>query len=344
MKWQPKYTITDKLIVTMRRIGESIGEIKALGLSPNMLAQLEQEARELSTHASTSIEGNPLPLTDIKRLLKANPSHIRDTEREILNYNAALRSIHTNVNSGLFQLDIPTMEKVQATVVEGLMLNPDHVGKMRKEPVLLRDPRDPNAIVFIPPDHKDVPRLTECLIAFVNEHRGRIDPIILAGLFHRQLVIIHPFLDGNGRTTRLLTTAILGQGGLDIFEIFAFENYYNRNVSKYFQVVGLQGDYYECETGIDFTIWLEYFADGILDELRRVRGTIPAQPAVRLEEHHRRLLAYIDEHGSISQREYGLISNRSLAARKQDFQKLLVHELIERKGGGRSIYYVLAGK
>ena len=344
MEWQPKYTITDRLIVTMRRVGEAIGEIKALGLSPNVLARLELEARALSTHASTSIEGNPLPLTDVKRLLKEDPSRIRDTEREVLNYNGALRKIHADVKSGLFHLDVATLTSIQATVVDGLMGNPDHVGKLRREAVLIRDPRRPEAVVFIPPDHKDVPRLVEALIDFVGERGGAMDPIILAGLFHRQCAIVHPFMDGNGRTARLVTTAILGMGGLEIFEIFAFENYYNRNVATYFRVVGLQGDYYECEPSIDFTAWLEYFADGVLDELRRVRGSIAAQAAPRLEAHHRRLLAYLSEHGSISQREYGHISNRSLAARKQDFQRLLQLGLIDRRGGGRSTYYVLTGE
>ena len=344
MTWQPKYTITNRLIATMRRIGEAIGEIKTLGLSPNALARLELEARALSTHASTSIEGNPLPLTDVKRLIKAGPVHIRDTEREVLNYNKALQKIYADVKSGIFRLDAATMESVQAIVVDGLMDNPDHVGKIRQEPVLIRDPRQPDSVVFIPPNHEDVASMVKELASFITDNADEIDPIILAGIFHRQCVIIHPFIDGNGRTTRLLTTAILGQGGLDIFEIFAFENYYNRNISRYFQAVGLQGDYYECEPSIDFTAWLEFFADGILDELRRVRGIIPTDAPVRLEDHHRRLLTYIGEHGSISQREYGQISNRSLAARKQDFQKLLALDMIERRGGGRSIYYVLSDK
>ena len=342
MTWQPKYTITNRLIATMRRIGEAIGEIKTLGLSPNALARLELEARALSTHASTSIEGNPLPLTDVKRLIKAGPVHIRDTEREVLNYNKALQKIYADAKSGTFILNAATMKSVQAIVVDELMDNPDHVGKIRQEPVLIRDPRRPDSVVFIPPNHEDVARMFKELVTFINDHGDEIDPIILAGIFHRQCVIIHPFMDGNGRTTRLLTTAILGQGGLDIFEIFAFENYYNRNISRYFQAVGLKGDYYELEAGIDFTAWLEFFADGILDELRRVRGIIPIDAPIRLEEHHRRLLTYIGEHGSISQREYGQISNRSLAARKQDFQKLLALDMIERKGGGRSIYYVLS--
>ena len=82
---------------------------------------------------------------------------------------------------------------------------------------------------------------------FINKNLGKIDPIVLAGLFHRQCVIVHPFIDGNGRTTRLLTTAILGKAGLDLFEIFSFENYYNQNITRYFKAVGLEGDYYDLE-------------------------------------------------------------------------------------------------
>ena len=90
---------------------------------------------------------------------------------------------------------------------------------------------------------------------------GKIDPFILAGIFHRQCVIIHPFIDGNGRTTRLLATAILGEAGLKLFEIFSFENYYNRNITRYFKAVGLEGDYYDLSEEIDFSDWLEYFTD-----------------------------------------------------------------------------------
>jgi Fic family protein len=140
----------------------------------------------------------------------------------------------------------------------------------------------------------------------------------------------------------LLTTAILGKTGLDLFEIFSFENYYNQNITRYFKAVGLEGDYYELKDSIDFTHWLEYFADGILDELWRICKTLPAAVPVqpRLEPHHKQLLDYINEHGSITQREYGSISARSLAARKLDFEKLLSLDLIESKGTGRGTYYV----
>ena len=81
-----------------------------------------------------------------------------------------------------------------------------------------------------------------------------------------------------------------------------------------------------------------------MDELRRVRKTLPEQAAAksRLEPHHRQILNYIKEHGSIAQREYGTISSRSLASRKLDFDKLVKLNLIKAEGTGRGTYYVLA--
>lgn len=343
MKWYPQYTISNKLLLTIREIGESIGEIKARRLTPAALAELEINARELSSYASTSIEGNPLPLTDVKRLLKNRKEHVRDTEREVLNYNNALQSLYESVRQHKFKLNIQTLEKVQGQVVKGLMDNPSHCGAIRQDPVIIRNPRKLDEIVFLPPDAKDVRELTQALMDFINSHIGKIDPVILAGIFHRQNVIIHPFIDGNGRTTRLLTTAILGGAGLDLFEIFSFEEYYNRNVTRYFKVVGLEGDYYDLKDSINFSEWLEYFAEGILDELRRVVKLLP-EPSLslpRLEPHHQQILDYIGERGSITQREYGSISDRSLASRKLDFERLLQLELIEAIGVGRGTYYVM---
>ncbi|VAX07126.1 hypothetical protein MNBD_GAMMA26-1414 [hydrothermal vent metagenome] len=343
MIWSPQYTISNKLLLTIREIGESIGEIKAQNLTHATLAKLELNARELSSYASTSIEGNPLPLTDVKRLLKSRKESIRDTEREVLNYNNTLQTLYKSVSQDRFKLSVKTLEHVQGLVVNGLMDNLSHCGALRQDPVIIRNPHKIDEVVFIPPDAKDVRQLTKELMDFVNENVGKIDPVILAGVFHRQNVIIHPFIDGNGRTTRLLTTAILGKTGLDLFEIFSFEDYYNRNITRYFKAVGLEGDYYDLKEKIDFSAWLEYFAEGILDELRRIIKILPEQlnTKPRLEPNHQQILDYIHERGSITQREYGAISDRSLASRKLDFEKLVQLNLIESKGIGRGTYYVL---
>lgn len=62
--------------------------------------------------------------------------------------------------------------------------------------------------------------------------------------------------------------------GLNTFSLFSFESYYNRNVSKYFQCVGEKSDYYELQKKIDFTLWLEYFCEGVLDEKLRVENVL----------------------------------------------------------------------
>lgn len=339
--WQPTYSISNKLLRTTRAIGEVLGGLRGQSLRGQRLDKLLLEARALSTFASTSIEGNPLPLTDVRRLLKNTPSQVRDTEREILNYNRALEWVHDQVNQGTFTFTTQSYAHIQGLVVEGLMENPFDVGQLRQKPVVIRDPRVQDRIVFMPPDQGDVAGLCDDLFAFINTSMDDHDPLILAGLFHKQAVIIHPFMDGNGRSTRLMTSALLGMAGFDFWSIFSFESYYHRNVTQYFAAVGEQGDYYDLYDQMDFTFWLEYFADGILDELKRVQKTLPAS-SPRLEPHHQQVLDFITQHGSLSQREYGQISGRSLAARKQDLARLLDLDLIRKIGTGRATYYVKA--
>ncbi len=342
MSWQPHYLNSDRLLTTVRRIGEAMGEIRATRFPSDTLAQLEYQARELSSFASTSIEGNPLRLTDVKRLLKQAPAYIRDTEKEVLNYNRALQAVYQSVKAGHFQINRASLEWVQSMVVDGLMDNPADVGHLRQRPVIIRDPRRVDTIIFLPPDAQEVPTLLEELLEFIRTNLQRLDPIVVAGLFHRQHVIIHPFMDGNGRTTRIFTTAILGMSGLDLFGIFSFENYYNQNITRYFKEVGLVGDYYDHQAQglIDFTAWLEYFADGLLDELNRVQKHIATlSMPIRLAPPLQQILDYLEVHGSITQQEYGQITQRSLASRKIDFKTLIKLGLIEARGGSRNTYY-----
>jgi len=186
------------------------------------------------------------------------------------------------------------------------------------------------------------------LIGFVNTGRKEIDALILAGLFHKQLVLIHPFMDGNGRTTRLATKVLLSEMGLDTFNLFSFENYYNRNVTKYFENVGEIGNYYDLVSyGIDFTPWLEYFTEGIIDELLRVQKLLPKvgiSPKSELLSYHLNVLDFISRKGFITDKDYAKLTNRAKATRTIDFQKLIELGLIERKGKGRATYYVLKGK
>jgi len=337
--FNPKYTITNTLATNMRKVGEIIGELNGKVLSSTVLMNMEKEARALSAHSSTQIEGNPIPLTDVKKLIKSSPKHIRDTQLEVLNYNKAMIMLDEQIKaSKISKLSNDFICKIQGIVIDGL-ISESHKGKYRTEPVFVNDPIK-RVSVYLPPDAKDVEPLMSQLVNFINEKKDEIDPLILAGLFHKQSVIIHPFIDGNGRTTRLITKTLLAELGINTFPLFSFENYYNNNVTKYFQKVGVFGNYYDIAKTIDFTEWLEYFTDGIIDELLRVKAQFP-QYQERLESHHQQILEYIKKHGSITAREYATITDRAKASRTNDFNRLIDLGLIVSVGVGKATYYTL---
>lgn len=338
--FQPKFNVSDILLSNIKKIAVLTTQLNQQSFSETVLADFEKKANAISAHTSTSIEGNPLPLTEVKKLLKSKPENIRDTEREVLNYNRILEKMNEKIKRGSIAVDIPFICRVQQEITTGL-IEKFRCGKLRTEPVFVNDPRN-GKTVYWPPDHQDVPKLMNHLIQFVKEKRGHIEPLILAGIFHKEFVVIHPFMDGNGRTARLVTKALLADMGLNTFNLFSFENYYNKNIAIYFQNVGLLGNYYELSGNIDFTQWLEYFTGGIIDELLRVKKeleTETASPEFVLQSHHKKLLDFIKKNGFITDRDYSKLTQRAKATRALDFKKLLEMGLIERFGKGRLTHY-----
>ena len=340
MVFNPKYTITDRLLSNIKQIYSIVFDLNNKRFPKVVLYELERIAREISTYASTSIEGNPLPLTDVKQILKAQPQNLRSSEQEIINYNKALVDLNQKLQKGSVFFTLDLILFIHTQVVNNLV--PEYqLGKLRVEPVFVNDPKT-GKTAYWPPDYKDVLQLMNNLVDFIVDNKGTIDPLILAGIFHKQFVIIHPFMDGNGRTARLSTKVLLADMGLDTFNLFSFENYYNRNVTNYFSKVGVLGNYYDILNSIDFTNWLEYFTDGIIDELLRVKKHLPevsVSPKTELMPYHKKILEFIRGKGYISDRDYSKMTHRVKATRSLDFKKLIDMGLIERKGKGRATYY-----
>lgn len=338
----PIYTITNELLANIKRINNLVQDLNRKRFPYVVLLKFEKEARAVSSYASTSIEGNPLPLTEVKKILKSTPASVRDSEKEILNYNLALEDLNRKIERDKARISFELILKIQSQVMKGLLPEID-LGKVRNKPVVVNDPRTGQP-VYLPPDAKDVDALIKSLLKFINDNRVKIDPLILAGIFHKQMVIIHPFMDGNGRTTRLATKVLLAEMDLNTFNLFSFENYYNQNVTGYFQTVGLYGNYYELVDKIDFTSWLEYFTGGIIDELLRVKKLLAETgitPETNLQPYHLKILDHIKNKGFIADREYARLVNRAKSTRAGDFTKLIRLGLITRKGKGRATYYVL---
>jgi Fic family protein len=339
--FNPQYKYTKEIVDNIGKIRELVITLNERRFPNTVLAKLEREARALSTFSSTSIEGNPLPLTDVKKILKSRPDNIKDTQREIINYNDALETINEKLEEGSIEFSHELMLDIHKMVVKDLIPK-NQTGKYRQEPVFVNDPRT-GRTVYWPPDDSDVKPLMDELINFVNQVDSKTGSIIKAGIFHKQFVIIHPFIDGNGRTVRLLTKVLLAQLGLNTFNLFSFENYYNSNLSEYFRKVGVFNNYYDVVNSIDFTQWLEYFTNGIIDELERVSELLPKATSLedRLEDHHYQIIDLIKDKGVIKDSDYAKVTNRSRSSRILDYRKLVDLGLIERKGKGRGTYYVL---
>ncbi len=339
--FQPNYVITDRLLEQIKKINFLIFELNHQKFSSPVLATFTKTAQGLSSYASTSIEGNPLPLTEVKKILKSKPANIRDSEREVLNYNNILQELNQLIDDNKASLSLDLILHIHKQVTDGLLPKFES-GKFRQKPVFVNNPKS-RKIVFLPPDVEDISLLMSELITYTDENKGKIDPLILAGIFHKQMVIIHPFSDGNGRTTRLVTKILLAQMGLNTFNLFSFENYYNQNVTQYFQTVGEFGDYYELSNKINFTPWLEYFTAGIIDELLRVQKLLPKtamSPKNQLRPYELKLLKYIKNNGYITDKVYAEMTTRAKATRTKDFKRLIILGLISRKAKGKATYYV----
>src|SRR5476651_2387356 len=172
MTFQPNYTISNRLLGNITRIHTLSAQLNSRRFPHVVLLEFERAARAVSAHASTSIEGNPLPLTEVKKILKSHPSHVRDSEKEVLNYNAALETLNKRLGEGNAGLSLDLVLDIQKQVTEEL-LPESQSGHIRDVPVVVNDPRTGN-VVYMPPDAKDVSPLLDELLAYLADNQGEV--------------------------------------------------------------------------------------------------------------------------------------------------------------------------
>jgi Fic family protein len=336
MDWTPSYTISDKLLSTMRGIGKAIGAINAHRLTDGIIGELREDARALSCYAATGLVGKPLALAEIKRMLNCQQHAEQSARRELLDYDEARRALCESVRRGSLELSIKTLECLQGHVVAGRATDQPRRGVLRQQPSIVRQLYSGGG-VYVPPCANDIPPLVARVMFFVNRNIGVIDPVILAGVFYQQSVIIHPFLAGNCRTACLMSNALLGRIGDNLFDLVSLEYYFYCHRDRYDAAMALEGDYYDFESQLDLSEWLEFFAEGVLHELHRVLQSLQKRvfPESYVEPHQQQIIKHIERHGSTPQQEYSVISSHGHASLKDDFERLAKLGLIESKGIGK---------
>lgn len=174
----------------------------------------------------------------------------------------------------------------------------------RKTPTPYRDGqnviRDSNsgAIVYMPPEAKDVVSLMAELISWINEQvdNAELPMPIIAAIAHYQFATIHPYYDGNGRTARLLTNLVLHKSGYGLKGIYSLEEYYARNLQGYYNAlsIGESHNYYFGRIDADITNWVIYFCEGMADSFANVRRKA-GEAAKEARPDHSVLLRELDQ-------------------------------------------------
>lgn len=260
IKFKPNYVITSTIAHYLMRIEAAKENIAHLPLNVTILASLRETARFYTTHYSTMIEGNRLSVEQIEEVVKHKghfPGRERD-ENEVKGYYAALHYVEQLAAKGT-GITENIIQKLHALVMSDAKKQSGY----RDGQNVIRDGKT-RAIVYLPPEAKDVSGLMSELVNWINQSKDIPCPII-AGIVHYQFATIHPYYDGNGRTARLLTTLILHLGGYDLKGLYSLEEYYARDLTAYYAAISISPshNYYEGRAEADITQWIEYFVHGM---------------------------------------------------------------------------------
>jgi Fic family protein len=260
----PRFTITNAITAGLTAIERARGFLEAATLSDEWVRRMSQRALLLEAHHTTHIEGTHLTIEQSERLWAGQPvAEARaDDVRELLNYREAFNLVSEYLVSGK-PVTEGLIREIHKRLVDGVRGGEGGPGAYRTVQNYVVNSRT-GEVMYTPPPPEDVPPLMRDLVLWLRAESA-IHPVLLAGIAQHQLVHIHPFVDGNGRTSRLLSTLSLYRAGYDFKRLFTLSEYYDRDRKAFYQAIrGVR------EQGMDLTGWLEFFVSGLATQLGEV--------------------------------------------------------------------------
>lgn len=264
--FRPSFTITHDLTAGLTMIERARGFLEAATLSEDWVRRMSQRALLLEAHHTTHIEGTQLSIEQAEQLWAGHPVSGADADdvRELLNYRQAFELVGEYLASGA-EITEGLIREIHKRLVEGVRGGRALPGQWRTVQNYVASSKT-GEIIYTPPPPSDVPVLMRELVDWLREEQ-EIHPVLIAGIAQFQLVHIHPFVDGNGRTSRLLSTLCLYRAGYDFKRLFTISEYYDRDRAAFYSV--LQG---VRQADMDLTGWLEYFVRGLSTQLQEIRS------------------------------------------------------------------------
>lgn len=344
--YDPKYSITNKILKYIGIIEASKEVIENSPLVPAWEARFREEAMVRTVHHGTHIEGNELNFTEAGKVIAGAKIVGRERDiQEVLNYRNVLKYLEEFGNRDITE---ETIKHIHELTVYRLMQD-NAIGEYRKTQVVVKNSQT-GEVTFRPPPAIEVPFLIADFLTWMDAATSDdIHTAIKAGLTHYEIVRIHPFLDGNGRVARAVATLVLFRGGYDVKRFFSLEEHYDREPTRYYealQSVGLSNG--------TMTEWIEYFIEGLAIELSRIKEKVKSLSTdlkikkslggqqLSLTERQIKIVEYIQENGFLQNKAFfelfPMISEDTVLRELKDLMK---KGIVKKEGSTKGVRYML---
>lgn len=345
----PKFTITNKILKNIGTIEACKEVIDHAPLLPYYEKEFQKDAMVRTVHFGTHIEGNELDLAQAERIIDGQDVVARERDiQEILNYRKVIDYLERSEINQKSEITQDLIKKIHKLTVDKI-LEPQKCGNFRKTQVVVKNSLT-GEISFRPPMAISVPYQIKDLLAFINSpEQKEIHPVLRGGIVHYELVRIHPFLDGNGRVSRALSTLILFLEGYDIRKFFSLEEYFDSDAAKYYEA--LQS---VAKKDGDLTFWLEYFSLGLAIELSKIKEKIEnisvdanlkqklgGKPLL-LSDRQLKIVEYIQKTGYLQNKAFvqlfPMVSEDTIL---NELKELLKNGIIKKQGVTKGAKYIM---
>lgn len=340
---RPRFSITNPMTVGLTAIERARGFLEAAALSDSWVGQMSQNALLREAHYSTHIEGTRLTLEESERLFAGLPVPGADPNdvRELLNYRRAFELVSGYLGKG-GPVTESLIREIHKRLVEGVRGGNAVPGEYRKIQNYIVNSVT-RQVVYTPPPPHDVPAMMKDLIDWINLETDA-HPVLVSGIAQFLLVHVHPFIDGNGRTSRLLSTLCLYRAGYDFKQLFTLSEFYDRDRSAFYRAIQSVR-----ENEMDMTRWLEYFIEGLATQLSEVkqRGELIIRRDVLAQQHgltkrQKAAVGFLLEFGRMTIKDLeGLFPNVDRRTLQRDLQALIRSGLLIAEGSTNQVVYQL---
>ena len=338
--------ITPEMLGLVAGIDEFKGAWRALGtLAPARLSALLRVATIESIESSTRIEGSKLSDRDVERLLsnlQIQKFSSRD-EQEVAGYAMVMETVFTSWQ------DIALTENHIKQLHRDLLVYSEkdawHRGSYKTSAnnvVAFDEDGKPLGVVFDTATPFDTPRLMTELVTWFNQERGsgRVHSLLLIGIWAVVFLEIHPFQDGNGRLSRVLTTLLLLQSGYAYVPYSSLESIIEQSKEAYCLALRQTQGSIRTEA-TNWQPWLLFFLRALAEQVRRLNRKIEREKLVlaTLPELSLQIVEFAREHGRMTMGDAIRLTGGSRNTLKQHFRALVERGHLDQQGSGRGVWY-----